>query len=278
MRMPLRATTSLVALSALTLTGCAAAAPPSTGAEHAQVVAHVHAIVPAPDGDGFLLGTHEGIFTATADGEIGPRVGGNDFDAMGLTALNGDLIASGHPGRNTPAELGERNLGIIRSQDGGETWEPGAFTGEKDFHALTAGPDGTLYGQDAGDGAVLISTDGGVSWSPTGSTLLAFGLEVDAVGRIIAVTPDGPQVSTDRGESFAALTDAPNLFLIAASPDRQRLVGVDANDTIWTVTGAGSWQEVGTVHGTAQAITITDEGDVLVVDDSGLSLLPSPRQ
>ena len=238
----------------------------------------MHAIVPAPDGDGFLLGTHEGIFTATADGEIGPRVGGNDFDAMGLTALNGDLIASGHPGRNTPAELGERNLGIIRSQDGGETWEPVAFTGEKDFHALTAGPDGTLYGQDAGDGAVLISTDGGVSWSPTGSTLLAFGLEVDAVGRIIAVTPDGPQVSTDRGESFAALTDAPNLFLMAASPDRQRLVGVDANDTIWTVTGAGSWQEVGTVHGTAQAITITDEGDVLVVDDSGLSLLPSPRQ
>jgi len=278
MRMPLRATTSLVALSALTLTGCAAAAPPSTGAEHAEVVAHVHAIVPAPDGDGLLLGTHEGIFSVTAGGELGPRVGGNDFDAMGLTALDGDLIASGHPGRNTPAELGVGNLGIIRSQDGGETWDPVAFTGEKDFHALTTGPDGTLYGQDAGDGAVLISIDGGVSWSPTGSTLLAFGLEVDAAGRIIAITPDGPQVSTDRGESFAALTDAPALFLIAASPDRQRLVGVDNKDTIWTVTGNGSWQDVGTVHGTAQAITITDEGEVLVVDDSGLSLLPSPRQ
>lgn len=278
MRMPLRATTSLVALSVLTLTGCAAAVEPSTGAEHAKAVAHVHAIVPAPDGDGFLLGTHEGIFSATADGELGPRIGGNDFDAMGLTALDGDLIASGHPGRNTPAELGEGNLGIIRSQDGGETWEPVAFTGEKDFHALTAGPDGTLYGQDAGDGAVLISTDGGVSWSSTGSTLLAFGLEVDAAGRIIAVTPDGPQISMDRGESFTALTDAPTLFLVAASPDRQRLVGVDNNDTIWTVTGTGSWQDVGTVHGTAQAITITDEGDVLVVDDSGLSLLPSPRR
>lgn len=278
MRMPLRARTSLVALSALTLTGCAAAVPPSTGAEHAEAVAHVHAIVPAPDGDGFLLGTHEGVLSATAYGELGPRVGGDDFDAMGLTALDGELIASGHPGRNTPAELGVGNLGIIRSQDGGETWEPVAFTGEKDFHALTAGPDGTLYGQDAGDGAVLISTDEGVSWSPTGSTLLTFGLEVDAAGRIIAVTPDGPQTSADRGKTFTPLTGAPALFLIATSPDRLRLVGVDNNDTIWTVTGTGPWQNVGTVHGPAQAITITDEGNVLVVDDSGLTLLPSSRQ
>jgi hypothetical protein len=278
MRMPPRATTSLVALSALTLTGCAAAAPPSTGAEHAEVLAHVHAIVPAPDGDGFLLGTHDGIYTATADGKLGPRIGGNDLDAMGLTALGGDLIASGHPGRNTPAELGEGNLGIIRSQDGGETWSAVAFTGEKDFHALTASPDGTLYGQDAGDGAVLTSIDGGVSWAPTGSTLLTFGLEVDATGRIIAVTPDGPQTSTDRGKTFTPLTGAPALFLIATSPDRQNMVGVDNKDTIWTVTGTGPWQDVGTVHGPAQAITITDEGDVLVVDDSGLSLLHLPRQ
>ncbi|MEX8059286.1 WD40/YVTN/BNR-like repeat-containing protein [Microbacterium sp. 16-032] len=278
MRMPLRATTSLVALSALTLSGCAVAATPSTGTEHADGVAHVHAIVPAPDGDGFLLGAHEGIFSATATGELGPRIGGHDFDAMGLTALGGDLIASGHPGRNTPAELGVGNLGVIRSQDGGETWEPVAFTGEKDFHVLTAGPDGALYGQDAGDGAMLISTDKGVSWSPTGSTLLTFGLQVDATGRIIALTPDGPQISIDRGKTFTPLTDAPALFVIAASPDRQRLVGVDNNDTIWTVIGTGSWQDVGTVHGPAQAITITDEGDVLVVDASGLSLLPSPRQ
>lgn len=278
MRMPLPATTSLVALSALTLTGCAAAAPPSTGAEHADVVAHVHAIVPAPDGDGFLLGTHDGIFSATADGQLGPRVGGTDFDAMGLTALEGDLIASGHSGRNTPDELGEGNLGIIRSQDGGETWDPVAFSGEKDFHALTAGPDGTLYGRDAGDGAVLVSTDRGMSWSPTGSTLLTFGLQVDATGRIIAVTPGGPQLSTDRGKTFTPLTDAPDLLLVAASPDRQRLVGVDKKNTIWTVTGTGSWRDVGSVHSPVQAITITDEGDVLVVDASGLSLLPSPRR
>ncbi|MEI3866397.1 hypothetical protein V6S02_04780 [Microbacterium sp. CCNWLW134] len=276
--MPLRAT-GLVALLTLTLTGCATATPPSTGADHAPpVTAHVHAIVPAPDGNGFLLGTHEGIYTATADGEIGIRVGGDDLDAMGLTALGDDLIASGHPGRSTPPELGEGNLGIIRSQDGGETWEPVAFTGEKDFHALTAGPDDTLYGQDASSNMLLTSTDAGATWTPTGSTLLAFGLAVDANGRIIAVTPDGPQASTDRGATFSPMADAPRLFLIAASPDHQRLIGVDNDETIWTSTASGEWQNIGTVHGPAEAITITDDGAVLVVDDSGLSRLPPPSQ
>ncbi len=278
MRMPLRATTSLVALSALTLSGCAAPAPPSTGTEHAESVAHVHAIVPAPDGEGFLLGTHEGIFSATATGELGPRIGGNDLDAMGLTVLDDSLIASGHPGRNTPAELGEGNLGIIRSEDGGGTWEPVAFTGEKDFHILAAGPDGTLYGQDAGDSAVLTSTDEGVTWTSTGNRLIILGLVVDASGQIIAVTPSGLQVSRDRGETFGLLANAPALSLIAASPNRQRLVGVDNDGTIWSVTDSESWRHIGRVHGTGQAISITDEGDVVLFDDSGLSLLgPASR-
>lgn len=277
MRMLPRAT-GLVALLTLTLTGCAAPAPPTTGADHAPATTpHVHAIVPAPDGEGFLLGTHEGIYTATAAGEIGTRVGGDDFDAMGLTVLGGDLIASGHPGRNTPTELGDTNLGIIRSLDGGETWDPVAFTGEKDFHALTAGPDNTLYGQDASSNVLMFSTDAGVTWTPTGGELLAFGLAVDATDRVIAVTPDGPQVSTDRGATFSPLPDAPRLVLITASPDHQRLIGVDNDETIWTSTTGADWQNIGTVHGPPQAITITDDGLVLIVDDSGLSLLPRPR-
>lgn len=147
MRIHLRATASFVALLGLFLAGCAAAELPSTGSDHAATaVAHVHAIVPAPDYDGFLLGTHEGIYAATPDGQLGSRAGNYGFDAMGLTAIDDTLIASGHPARDTPVELGAVNLGIIRSRDGGTTWDPVAFTGEKDFHTLAAAPDGTLYG------------------------------------------------------------------------------------------------------------------------------------
>lgn len=278
MRTSLRATTSLVALLALMLTGCTATAPPSTGADHtaATATAHVHAIVPDPNGDGFLLGTHEGLYAATADGQLGTRVGSYGFDAMGLTAVDDDLIASGHPARGTPAELGDGNLGIIRSGDGGTTWEPVAFTGEKDFHVLAAGPDGTLYGQETGNALIMASADRGVTWSPTGATLLIFGLVVDAAGRIIVTTPDGPQVSTDGGATFDPLPGAPNLYPIANSPNHQQLIGVDNKGTIWASTsGDPSWENVGTVHGSAQAITVTDAGDILVVDDSGLSRVPS---
>ena len=258
MRIPLRATAVLVALLTLSLTGCTAGAPPSTGTDHATVLPHVHAIVPAPDGDGFLLGTHDGVYTATSAGQLGTRVGRDNLDAMGLTAVGSDLIASGHPGTLTPTELGLQNLRIIRSRDGGDTWDPVAFTEEKDFHALAAGPDGTLYAQATGNNVVLASSDLGVSWTPTGGALLAFAIVVDATGRIIATTPDGPQVSTD------------------ASPDHQRLVGVDSKGTIWSSTTSDTtWQDVGTVHRSAQAIATTDAGDILVVDDSGLSLLPS---
>lgn len=276
MRFHLRATTGFVALLALFLTGCAPAAPPSTGTDHVAAMPHVHAIVPAPNGDGFLLGTHEGLYAATPDGQLGARVGRFGFDAMGLTAIGNDLLASGHPGTSTPPELGAGNLGIIRSGDGGGTWDAVAFTGEKDFHTLVAGPDGTLYGQETGNAAVLTSTDRGVTWSPTGGTVLVFGLAVDADGRIIATTPDGPQVSTDQGVTFAPLPDAPNLYPIAASPDHLRLIGVDSKGVIWSsANGDAAWRNVGAAHGSAQAITVTNAGDILVVDDSGISLLPS---
>ena len=278
MRIPMpAATVSFVALLSLLLTGCAAAEPPSTGSDHAATaVAHVHAIVPAPGSDGFLLGTHEGVYAATADGQLGARVSSYGFDAMGLTVADGALFASGHPARGTPAELGTGNLGIIRSRDGGITWDPVAFTGEKDFHVLAAARDGTLYGQETGNAVIMASTDLGATWTPAGATLLVLGLVVDSAGRIIATTPDGPQVSTDRGASFGPLPGAPNLYPISVSPDRQQLIGVDNKGIIWTSTpGDQGWRNVGTVHGSAQAIAVTDAGDILVVDDSGLSLLPS---
>lgn len=277
MRIPLRARASLVALLTLALSGCAAGPPPTTGTDHAASMPHVHAIVPAPDGDGFLLGTHDGLYTATADGKLGTSVGSDNLDAMGLTALGGDLIASGHPGTRTPTDLGKHNLGIIRSQDSGTTWDSVAYNGEKDFHALTAGPDGTLYAQATDNNVLLKSTDRGVSWTRTGSRLQVFAIAADASGRILATTSDGLQVSIDRGATFAPLPDAPTLYPLAVSPDYQRLVGVDSKETIWSSSASDpTWRNVGTAHGSAQAIAITDAGDILVVDDSGLTLLPPP--
>lgn len=275
-RLRLTATLAVVVGVTLAVVGCASQ-PPLTGTDHPeQPLSHVHGIVADPAGDGFLIGTHEGIFPVTSSGELGPRIAGADFDAMGLTVVDDTLLASGHPGRSTPAELGAPNLGIVRSIDRAETWEPVAFTGEKDFHALTAGPDGTVYGLATGSAEIQTSTDYGETWTPTGASLLALGFTVDADGRVVASTPDGPQVSTDRGASFSPWPGAPLLAALNASPDHQRLVGIGSGGTIWTTTtGATQWTEVGAVHDTAQAVAITNEGDMLVVDDSGITTVPN---
>lgn len=266
-------TAVLTTLSLLTVAGCAGPQP-STGVDHAAPIEHVHGIVPDPSGNGFLIGTHGGIYTATDEGDLGPLVDGPTFDAMGLTVVDGDLLASGHPDDTTPAELGTPNLGIIRSTDTAETWMPVAFTGEKDFHILTSGPAGEVFGQATDSGQLLTSTDKGTTWTPTGATLLAFSLIVDANGRILASTPDGVQESTDNGASFTSSTGAPPILLLNVSPDHQRIVGV-GNGTIWVTTaGSMAWAEAGTVHGSAQAIAITDTGDMLVIDDSGITHLP----
>ena len=61
------------------------------------MVSHVHGAVVGPSGEGFLLGTHEGVYGVTADGEVSGREGTVVFDAMGFARVGTSLFASGHP-------------------------------------------------------------------------------------------------------------------------------------------------------------------------------------
>ena len=105
---------------------------------------------------------------------------------------------------------------------------------------------------------------------------MAVGLVATSGGGLVAATPDGLQVSTDGARSFRPWSDAPMLYALSASPNRELIVGVDAKERIWVHTvGTRGWAEAGTVHGAAQATAITDTGKILVADDSGLTLLPA---
>lgn len=277
LRRPLVAVT-VIAAGALTLAGCTAPEPEAASPQP-PATTHVHGIVPNPDGDGFLIGTHEGIYTATEAGQLGDPVAGPVFDAMGLTSIDGTLIASGHPGPDTPPELGSPHLGIIRSTDTAQSWEPVAFTGEKDFHVLAAGPSGNLYGITTDNPDILTSTDQGKTWSPTGSALPAFNLTVDANERLIASTPDGLQVSVDGGATFTSWDNAPLIALLNTSPDRQRIVGIGGGNTLWaSQAGSQEWEQVGVAPATRQAVAITNTGDILIAGEDGLTALPVAEQ
>lgn len=236
--------------------------PGATGATLGQL-GHIHAI----DGDGeILLASHHGIYRLDVGGTLDGPIGGDDFDGMGFTVVGSTLFASGHPGSQTPAELGSPNLGIIRSDDGGRSWSPVAFTSEADFHVLTASPDGTLHGITTSSPALRSSADAGVSWT-TGSELAAVDLAASDT-RVFAATEQGVQVSDDGGVSFTLLDGAPLLYTIEVLGDGS-LVGVDTNGVVQRQATDG-WQQLGSTVGAAGAFGVVGDDRILAIDERGI--------
>jgi hypothetical protein len=56
------------------------------------------------------------------------------------------------------------HLGLIASRDGGRTWESVSLAGDADFHVLRVVED-LIYGYDAATAMLLVSQDGGKSWT-----------------------------------------------------------------------------------------------------------------
>ena len=61
---------------------------------------------------------------------------------------------------------------------------------------------------------------------------------------------------------------------LAVSPDGKQLVGVGRGGQIWASTGSNAeWVPAGVTHGSAQALATTNDGAILVFDDSGLTAI-----
>lgn len=255
-----------IAAVAVTTTACASSAQPEATAAP-PAIGHVHGIETAPNGEDTLIATHSGLYRLAEGGRLDGPVGGYDFDAMGFTVVDATMFSSGHPGERTPPELGSPNLGIIRSDDDGSSWSPVAFTDESDFHVLTAGADGTLYGIASDAPELRSSRDGGQNWSTAGA-LPAIDLVATEQG-LVAATEQGLQMSTDGGETFASIEGSPLLYSVDAL-STGALVGVDTSNVVQRQTADGGWEEMGSVEGVAAALSVVDDGRILLADDRGI--------
>ncbi len=233
----------------IVLTGCSTreqptSPPPSaTSAESATLTPeldHLHALHIRADGT-ILAGTHTGVIALTADGTTS-RVGVSDDDFMGLAGVTGSdrIFASGHPG---PRSSAPNPLGLVASEDGGQTWTPRSVAGDIDFHALAT--NGQLLVGFDGINGLLVSTDDGRSWTP-GAPLAAAALAITDRG-VWATTPDGLQYSTDDAQTFTTVPDAPALALLAAAPDGT-LWGIDTADTVWRSPDGTHWEQRSTIN------------------------------
>ena len=182
---------------------------------HAQVaLVHVHGLSYSADGKSLMIPSHHGL--AIYEAGKWSKAPGPEHDYMGFSGTARHIYTSGHP---APGSSLVNPFGLLRSRDGGKTWDKLALEGESDFHVMAAGwNSNAVYVWNAGPNSRM-KTPGlhhtlndGFTWKKAS----ADGLAGDV--RSIAVHPDNPSmlaiattqglhVSSDHGDRFSKVTN-----------------------------------------------------------------------
>lgn len=280
-RAALLAGTAVVLLSTASCAPATSQRPADTTPSAAGAVpsSHVHGITVNAETQQILLATHDGLFDVTSS--PASKIGGTN-DLMGFTAGPGEGVfyASGHPG---PGSDLPNPMGLLKSSDGGKTWEQLSRQGESDFHAMTVTQSGIV----AFDGQLQSSADGR-NW-----TTIAAGFAPAVLAghpgsnTLLATTPKGIQRSTDAGATWKPVNGGP-VIQYAAFPTPGEAVGVEPDGTVHHSSDAGeTWTQKGSIKGEVMAIASTMDADgspriwaataagVLVSTDGGMTFAPA---
>ena len=253
---------SLALGTGLLLSACA----PTGSINDLADLTHVHNLV-IHEGE-VLVGTHEGVYAQQDDGSWLLR--GEEFDVMGLTEVNGTLLASGHPG---PTTSFPDPLGLLASSDSGATWSSRGLTGEVDFHLLDASGD-TVVGAAANLGVLVLSRDGGESWNPLEvDALTDFAINPSDPQEIVLTSPEGLQWSSDGGETFEWVT--PDIRVERVDWTEDGLLGATLN-AVWKWDSA-SFEWFAVQDGFIRIYDIAAaDNQVAVLDDGQVSVMVLP--
>ncbi|KMO75556.1 F510_1955 family glycosylhydrolase [Mycolicibacterium chlorophenolicum] len=227
---------------------------------------HIHGLGINPADKRLYVATHYGLFRA-GEGQASQRVGDLAQDFMGFTVTgNDEFLASGHP---DPSDRSQPpHLGLIRSDDAGQSWESLSLKGSADFHALEYRHD-RIYGHDSQSGRVLISTDER-SWQQR-AEIAAYDLAASPADAddILATTRQGLLRSTDGAVTFDVVAGAPTLVFVSW-PDSGPLIGVDAQGTLYTSNDSRIWQAQHRLNAKPQALLAAGNRQVYVATDTAI--------
>jgi hypothetical protein len=153
----------------------------------AITLTHVHGLAYSGDGKQLMVPSHHGLAVyRNGAWSIAP---GPAHDYMGFAAAAARLYSSGHP---APGSGLVNPFGLIRSTNGGKSWDKLAFEGESDFHVLAVSwHKNAVYVWNAEPNSrmptagLYFTLNDGFTWKRA----LAKGL-TDAPPRALAVHPD----------------------------------------------------------------------------------------
>lgn len=184
----------------------------SAAALAAVTLTHVHGLAYSPDGERLMIPSHHGL-AIYEDGKWS-KAPGPQHDYMGFSATAKNLYSSGHP---APGSGLVNPLGLIRSKDGGKTWEKLGLEGETDFHVLaTSWNTNAIYVWNPAPSSRMRkpglhhTRNDGFSWTPAVARGLkgephALAVHPDKASTVAVATSAGIYLSRDSGASFQAL-------------------------------------------------------------------------
>lgn len=188
-----------------------AAAGPAAFAQ-AVTLHHAHGLAYSGDGKRLIVPSHHGL--AIYENGKWSKAPGPEHDYMGFVATARGFYSSGHP---APRSGLVNPFGIIRSRDGGKTWDKLGLEGETDFHLLAAAWNtNAIYVWNPEPSSRLkapglhFTQNEGFTWKRPAAKGLAgepraLAVHPDKASTVALATSLGLYLSTDAGESFRKL-------------------------------------------------------------------------
>ena len=205
-------------------------ATPAAYAQPAVTLMHVHGLAYSADGKRLMIPSHHGL--AVYEKGKWSKAPGPQHDYMGFSGTAANLYSSGHPAPNSGLV---NPFGLIRSRDGGKTWDKLGLDGEIDFHLLATGWNtNAIYVFNSEPNSRMrrlglhYTLNEGFAWKLAQAT----GLEGDP--RALAVHPDdaatvalasskGVYLSRDSGGRFAPMAQGAEGLAVFFDLDGKRL-------------------------------------------------------
>ncbi len=182
-------------------------------AANAQVtLVHVHGLSYSGDGKRLMIPSHFGL--AIYENGKWSKAPGPEHDYMGFSATASQVYSSGHPAPGTNLV---NPFGLLRSQDGGKTWEKLALEGESDFHVMaTSWNTNAVYVWNPAPNSRMkqpglhYTRNDGFSWTRVAAKGIqdnpyALAVHPDDAKSVALAAPGGVFESHDGGESFAKI-------------------------------------------------------------------------
>lgn len=230
---------------------------------------HVHGVGFDPSDHSILYIATHGDFYQSIEG--GPPVKVDrvraDYMAFNAPPISGiPLYASGHPSTGG-------NTGLIKSSDGGITWESVSNVIEPpvDFHAMAISKQNpeTIIGFDSGARGLFKTADAGKTWNTLEypEYISSLAISPDDSETIYAGTGNGIFKSDDGGQTWTQLDTYQGMavFALAFDDDGRLFASVKTFGIVYSDDSGGSWQDVQNVDLTVSSIAADSENGFLYV-------------